>query len=89
MELSVVLLIVLVAILIGLLAFLLAWNITSSQFISWASSIRSWYPPVYGNIMNCPQGYIITTSNQSGVYQCGPCLVYLAPNGALEISCPR
>ena len=89
MELATILLIVLIGILIGLLAFLIAWNITVSQFISWASSIRSWYPPMFNNTLECPQGYVITSTNASGVYMCGPCMAYLEPSGALELSCPR
>ena len=89
MELSVILLIVFIAILIGLIAFLIAWNITTSQFIAWASSVRSWYPPIINNTILCPQGYVITSKNASGVYQCGPCLVYLIQNGKAQISCPR
>mgnify|MGYP001770660896 CR=1 FL=1 len=89
MELATMVAIVLIGILIGVIAYLMVWNIIASQYIAWASSIRSWYPPMYNNTLECPQGYIITSTNASGVYICGPCMAYLAPNGALAISCPR
>ena len=89
MELAVIVAIVLIAILIGGIAYLVMWNMVASQYIAWASSIRSWYPPMFNNTLECPQGYVITSTNASGIYMCGPCMAYLGPSGSLTISCPR
>ncbi|WP_054857670.1 hypothetical protein [Vulcanisaeta sp. JCM 16159] len=63
--------------------------IGTAQARAWASAIRSWSPPIINNTLECPQGYVITPTNNSGVYECGPCLAYLSPSGSLSISCPR
>ena len=89
MELATIIAIVLIGILIGVIAYLAVWNMIVSQYIAWAGSIRSWYPPVVNNTLECPQGYIITYTNTSGVYMCGPCLAYLAPSGNITVVCPR
>ncbi|WP_243681687.1 hypothetical protein [Vulcanisaeta souniana] len=75
---------------IGMLAYLMMIYISTSQARAWASSIRSWSPPIINNTLECPpQGYVITPTNNSGVYECGPCLAYLAPSGSLSLACPR
>jgi len=68
-----------------LLAFLL---ITGMVYIRWATSIGSWHPPTANNTIYCPDGTIITPLNSSGLYQCGPCLVYVYPQGKIGMSCP-
>ena len=82
-----VLLVALVIILTAffLLAFLL---ITGMVYIRWATSIGSWHPPTANNTIYCPNGSIITPLNKTGLYQCGPCLVYVYPQGKIGMSCP-
>jgi hypothetical protein len=81
--------IMLIAALVMALMLLMALEAWQSQALAWASAVRSWYPPVINNTLECPQGYVVTPENESGLYMCGPCLAYLYPNGSLTISCPR
>jgi hypothetical protein len=62
--------------------------ITGMVWIRWATSIGSWHPPTANNTIYCPDGTIITPTNQTGLYQCGPCLVYVYPQGKIGMSCP-
>ena len=87
MDLAVLIAIVFLGIIIGLLAYLLILNMVNSQYLAYASSIRSWYPPVINNTLVCPQGYVLSPSNTTGLYQCGPCLVLV--NKTIIVSCPR
>lgn len=57
--------------------------------IGWANAIRAYYPPMVNGSVACPGGSVVTPLNKSGLYTCGPCLVYVYPNKTLAISCPR
>jgi len=82
--------VLLVALVIILVAFLILelLFITGMVYIRWATSIGSWHPPTANNTIYCPDGTIITPLNSSGLYQCGPCLVYVYPGGSIGMSCP-
>ena len=82
--------VLLVALVIILVAFLILelLFITGMVYIRWATSIGSWHPPTANNTIYCPDGTIITPINQSGLYQCGPCLVYVYRGGSIGMSCP-
>ncbi len=82
--------VLLVALVVILTAFLILelLVITGMVYIRWATSIGSWHPPMSNNTIYCPDGTIITPLNSSGLYQCGPCLVYVYKGGKVGMSCP-
>ena len=89
MDLAVLVAIALLAIVIGLLAYLVIVSMVNTQYLAYASSIRSWYPPVVNNTLVCPQGYVLSVANHTGLYQCGPCLVVVNTTKWVRVSCPR
>ncbi len=88
MALSDPVLLVAIAIIITLAFILAVLFITGEVYIGWANAIRTWHPPTTNNTIYCPNGSIITPLNQSGLYQCGPCLIYVYQGGSVGESCP-
>jgi hypothetical protein len=78
-----------IAIIITLAFILAVLFITGEVYIGWANAIRTWYPPMSNNTIYCPNQTIITPTNKTGLYQCGPCLAYVYPGGGIGISCPK
>jgi len=82
--------VLLMALVIILTAFIILafMFITGMVWIRHATSIGSWHPPTSNNTIYCPDGTIITPISPAGLYQCGPCLVYVYPGGKVGMSCP-
>jgi len=64
--------------------------VNAQKPIGYANAIRSYTPPVINGTYYCPGGIIINPYiNASGLYQCGPCLIYIYQNATARLSCPR
>jgi len=67
-----------------------SFMVSAQQAIGWANAIRAYTPPVINGTYYCPGGTIINPYiNASGLYQCGPCLIYIYQNATARLSCPR
>jgi hypothetical protein len=82
-----------IAIIGVVLAFFIGFAVlmtNTQQALGYANSIRSYNPPIINGTFYCPGGTIINPYiNASGLYKCGPCLIYIYPNATVHTSCPR
>ena len=73
----------------GVIGFMI-FMVNAQQAIGWANAIRSYTPPEINGTYYCPGGTVINPYiNASGLYQCGPCLIYIYQNATTRLSCPR
>jgi len=77
---------IILAFFIGFMVFI----VNAQKPIGYANSIRAYTPPVINGTYYCPEGAVINPYiNASGLYKCGPCLIYIYKNATAHLSCPR